>query len=491
MNDNRIVSNNNKHSNLDDVAATADATADDTTVISKELVSNKEVVSNRICTENVVSTKDAISNLIGVANDNVTADYDDIDNAKSPPEYENSIRDLDGINDKYYQAEGKYCLIYDRSDDDNPPSLSPEPTLYAMNIPCIHSSIPNDGEILSLPLVSSVYQLEQSDDIDNAKSPFIGDLDEVDNLLDKMNEEYLFWRPHRDRDKEDSVDSAPVICTDIVSTETGSSNLIDVVPADAAADFYAIDLAITKPGAGVVPNEDANSVLIADDDNDNNPPPLLPELNLPCIHSIIKEVNKGFQFWPAIEEYGTDDPQRSHQDKEHPVDSVHASTEEAAQTTTPAPVIRTDILSTEDVSSNLNVVAVAITAAADDNDDNNIDNAKSSHESENSIGDLDGIKEEYLTEYETSSHGNNYYDNEDSAFCDRSDVDNPPPLQPESLDTDVWIFGRYRSIENNNIFDYNYNNIDKEILQFKYEDPIGESETIVFHDCDNNLNAIQ
>ena len=36
-----------------------------------------------------------------------------------------------------------------------------------------------------------------------------------------------------------------------------------------------------------------------------------------------------------------------------------------------------------------------------------------------------------------------------------------------------------------------YDNIDKEILQFKYEDSIRESETIVFDDCDDDLDTTQ
>ena len=42
-------------------------------------------------------------------------------------------------------------------------------------------NIQNDEEILLLPLVSLVYRLEQSDDIDNDKSHLIGDLDGIKN----------------------------------------------------------------------------------------------------------------------------------------------------------------------------------------------------------------------------------------------------------------------------------------------------------------------
>ena len=144
--------------------------------------------------------------------------------------------------------------------------------------------------------------------------------------------------------------------------------------------MYANDLAITN--TGVVLNEDGNSVLIADDDDDNNnPPPLPPEPNLPCMHSIIGEVNEDFQFWCNI----------------------------------------------------------------------------SNRESETNI-----------------TH-------------DSDDTNNDTILN--QVDDDVWILERYRSNDDNNNFDYN--DIDKEILQFKYEDSIGESETIVFHDCDDDLDATQ
>ena len=45
----------------------------------------------------------------------------------------------------------------------------------------------------------------------------------------------------------------------------------------------------------------------------------------------------------------------------------------------------------------------------------------------------------------------------------------------------------YRSNNDNNNF--NYDDIDKEILQFEYHDSIGEFETIVFRDYDDILNA--
>jgi len=185
--------------------------------------------------------------------------------------------------------------------------------------------------------------------------------------------------------------------------------------------------------------------------------PLSPESNMPYIHSIIGEVNEKFQFWSniligksysdnddtyndtvpnqtdnnrqndgeskivllrssedldrsqsevsigetAIEEYITDIPPRSHRNKEHPVDIIHANTKEGHH--------------------------------------------------EDSIGVLDGTQQD--------------------------------------MDVYVWNLERYRFNDDNNNF--NYDDIDREILQFKYEGSIGESETIVFHDCDDVLDATQ
>ena len=102
-----------------------------------------------------------------VAADDVTAPDDDIDNAKSPSKCKNSIGGLYGIQDEYYQVKQKYGLIYDRNDDVNLPPLPPESPAYAINIPCIHSNILIDGEMLSLPLFSLVYQVEQSNRMKN------------------------------------------------------------------------------------------------------------------------------------------------------------------------------------------------------------------------------------------------------------------------------------------------------------------------------------
>ena len=202
------------------------------------------------------------------------------------------------------------------------------------------------------------------------------------------------------------------------------------------------------------------------------------------VHTLIDEVNEEYSFW------------RPHQNEEYPVDPIpvsykidtskyHSSTE-AVPKTTPALVNRTDIVSNEDASSNLTVVTA--TAAANDDDDNN-SNLKLKLDGENLIGHINGIQQEYLTEYEASSHGNNYYDNKYGVFCDRSDDDNPPPLPPESLGDDVWKLERNRSNDDN--YDFNYDAIDQEILQFKHEDSTGGSETIVFHDCYEDVCANQ
>jgi len=103
-----------------------------------------------------------IENLNGIQQEYLTEDvisshgnnyYDNIDNAKSPPICENLIVDLDGIRDETYQVKRKCNLIYDRSDDVNPPLLPPESPAYAINIP-------TNGEILLLPLCSPVYRMK-------------------------------------------------------------------------------------------------------------------------------------------------------------------------------------------------------------------------------------------------------------------------------------------------------------------------------------------
>ena len=153
-----------------------------TTVISREIVSTEDVNSNKICTKirtDIASNEEYISissldDVTAAATADATADDDDIVNAKSPPKFKDLTGDLRGIKDKYYQIKGSnkddeadvgydgvpgendnYGLIYDRSDDINPPPLPPESPVYTTNIPCIHSSIPNNGERIVLPSLVS------------------------------------------------------------------------------------------------------------------------------------------------------------------------------------------------------------------------------------------------------------------------------------------------------------------------------------------------
>ena len=128
-------------------------------------------------------------------------DDDNIDNSESPPKYENSIGDLDGNKDEYYQLKGNnkddeanigydgvpddndiYGVIYDRTDDANTPLLPSE-----SNMPCIHSTnITNNGDILSLQLFSLVYRAEQSNEVSTLIDEVyqVEQFDEVNTLID-------------------------------------------------------------------------------------------------------------------------------------------------------------------------------------------------------------------------------------------------------------------------------------------------------------------
>jgi len=59
-----------------------------------------------------------------------------------------------------------------------------------------------------------------------------------------------------------------------------------------------------------------NYGVSCDRTDDDNPPSLPPESNMPCIQSIIGEVNEEYLFW------------HPHRDEEDPIDSIHASTKE-------------------------------------------------------------------------------------------------------------------------------------------------------------------
>ena len=197
--------------------------------------------------------------------------------------------------------------------------------------------------------------------------------------------------------------------------------------------------------------------------------------------------------------------------------------------------IRTEIVSNENVViSNLNVAAAAAT-----NDDDEIHSQDEEYPDEEDhhkklVGVLDGTRQDILN-VESNIDSNNYDDkskerivlpssvsrlvkddtvmiNEevisnltiaplddsnlnciqrDFSFVkeviSESDDANPPPLPPESLDNSVWNLEKDRSNDDNNNF--NYDDIDNEILQFEHEDSTGESETIVFYDCDDDADT--
>ena len=114
-----------------------------------------------------------------------TAADDDIDNAKSPSEYENSLGDLDVIKDEYY------------------------------HVKAIHSTnITNDGEILSLPLFSSVYRVEQ--------------FNELNTLIDKVYqvEQSDEEEEHHKDSIGDSTATAPpeIVSNEPVRDSTATSN---------------------------------------------------------------------------------------------------------------------------------------------------------------------------------------------------------------------------------------------------------------------------
>ena len=110
--------------------------------------------------------------------------------------------------------------------------------------------------------------------------------------------------------------------------------------------------------------------MIYDKSNDANPPLLPLESNMPCIHSIIGEVNEDFQFCTNIsnwEPHGNDTynhtvPNQAKNNRPANGESkivLLRSSEFLNATTTTATVIWPDIVSIKDISSNLNVVAAA------------------------------------------------------------------------------------------------------------------------------------
>ena len=102
--------------------------------------------------------------------------------------------------------------------------------------------------------------------------------------------------------------------------------------------------------------------------------------------------------------------------------------------------------SNKDASPNFNVGAVGAVGAATDDDDNNL-NAKFKLDGENLIGNLNGIQQEYLTEYVIPSHSNNYSTNIDKEIYinDRNNTENPPPLSSKSNTLCIYsIFGEVK-----------------------------------------------
>ena len=124
----------------------------------------------------------------GIAAAVVADDDNGIDNAKLSLGCKNLIEDLDGFRDKYYQVKGKCGLIYDRNDDINPPPLPPESPTYTMNIPCIHSSIPNNEERIVIP--SSVSRVAKNDTMMKEDEDSREELDIYQKEIDEISSIY-------------------------------------------------------------------------------------------------------------------------------------------------------------------------------------------------------------------------------------------------------------------------------------------------------------
>ena len=220
----------NVSSNLDDVAATVDATADniDKAEFQNSTVAVSTATTTVFSTEFVSNRDNFLSNLIVV----VAADDNNL-NAKLKIDVKNSIGKLNDIRQEYLPTEyndvkkdsvsddnNYYGVIYDRTDDDNPPSLPPE-----SNMPCIHSIIgevneefhfwngisneepngnndhtcndtvpnqadnnrPSDGESKIL-LLCSLEHLDRSQ-----IEVSIRETNTLNTLICEVNEEYSFW----------------------------------------------------------------------------------------------------------------------------------------------------------------------------------------------------------------------------------------------------------------------------------------------------------
>ena len=137
-----------KGNNNDDKTAT-------TTVTNRKIVSTKDVISHKIRTKIMT---EIVSNGEEIYCSALSCRENNSKEGETVPENVSSNLNVvfvatdDGVEDKR-----KYGSICDKSDDINPPPLPLESPAYTINIPCIHSNIPNNGEILLLPLFSLVY----------------------------------------------------------------------------------------------------------------------------------------------------------------------------------------------------------------------------------------------------------------------------------------------------------------------------------------------
>ena len=112
---------------------------------------------------------------------------------------------------------------------------------------------------------------------------------------------------------------------------------------------------------------------------------------------------------------------------------------------------------------------------------------------EDSIGSLNGTRQD-ISNVESENVSSNLNDEEDyNAPISNEEVVPNHIIQKKELqiicinvDDNIGNLKRYRFTDDNNNF--NYGDVDKEMLQFEYQGSIGESETIVFRYCDDILN---
>ena len=309
-------------------------------VVSTESVPNEEKIQNNTVavqtTEpKIVSNKEVVSNL-----NVVVVDDDEIDNAKSTPGCENLIRELDGSQDEYYQVKRKYGSIYERYDVVNPPSLPPESPSYAIwekdanaNLTVVETlTAPvSCTDIVAIKSVSSNLNVataatddDNNDNYDNLNAKLKLDGENSIGNLNGIQQEYLPGE-YYNLDEYVNAYNSTTDKTKLIILETHqvNNNDDDILNADIQCngffleEEYSIGFAPGKPdnsidneanvGKDGVPDDNYNYCVIYDRNDDANRPPFPPESNMPCIHSIIGEVNEEFQFWtdiPNREPYG-------------------------------------------------------------------------------------------------------------------------------------------------------------------------------------------